>query len=137
VSSFTRMQRIAGFGWLAAAALWAATAHAADNDKSLAQQIFETMIQVPGYDAAIGRRMQKESSARGCSALQRRGNALQSGSLPGRVDPVTVRLSSAAPDPFVADTAAYPRGMAVRFGLPAAARPTSSCCRITVSSSVR
>ena len=118
-SSFTRMQRIAGFGWLAAAALWAATAHAADNDKSLAQQIFETMIQVPGYDAAYraahakGVVCQGTFSASKDAATLSRAAHFQGGSIP-----VTVRLSSAAPDPFVADTAAYPRGMAVRFGLP-------------------
>jgi len=48
-SSLTQMQRITSIGLLAAA-LW--TPGADSQDKSLAQQIFETMIQLPGYNAA-------------------------------------------------------------------------------------
>src|SRR5262245_64702058 len=119
--AFTKMQWIAGAGLLTAAALWAGTAHPADSqsDKSLAQQIFETMAQVHGYNPAFRAAHAKGVVCEGTFTASKDAAGLsRAAHFQGGSIPVTVRFSSASPDPFVAATAANPRGMAVRFRLP-------------------
>jgi catalase len=121
-SSSTGLARIAaGAVILAAGALCAAAALGADGDKSLAQQIFETMAQdpgtKPGYRVAHAKGVVCEGTfvpSAGAAALSKAGH-FQGGSVP-----VTIRFSDGAADPFVADNShdTGPRGMAVRFQLP-------------------
>jgi catalase len=125
-SSFTRMQRMAaGAALLAAAACWAGATSGADGeeagDKSLAQQIFDTMLQVPGttpgYRAAHAKGVVCEGTftpSKGAAALSKAAH------FEGGPVPVTVRFSNAAPDPFIPDNSPNvgPRGMAIRFSLP-------------------
>jgi hypothetical protein len=49
------MQWIASVGLMAAATFWTATAFGAEGetDKSLTQQIFDTMLQLPGSNPAF------------------------------------------------------------------------------------
>ena len=124
-SSFTKLQRIAvGAAFLTATALWAGVTCAADGqdgDKSLAQQIFDTMLQVPGttagYRVAHAKGIVCEGTfapSKGAAALSKAAH-FQSASVP-----VTVRFSDASPDPFIPDNSPNvgPRGMAIRFSLP-------------------
>jgi catalase len=124
-SLFAKLQRIAvAAALLAATALWAGVACAADGqdgDKSLAQQIFDTMLQVPGitpgYRAAHAKGIVCEGTfapSKGAAALSKAAH------FQGASVPVTVRFSNAAPDPFIPDNAPNvgPRGMAIRFSLP-------------------
>jgi catalase len=125
-SSFATMRRIAaGAALLAAGALWAGATSGADaqevGDKSLAQQIFDTMIQVPGttagYRVAHAKGIVCEGTfapSKGAAALSKAAHFQQA------PVPVTVRFSDAAPDPFIADNSpdVGPRGMAIRFKLP-------------------
>jgi len=116
------MQRIAvGVAFVAAGAFWAGATTAADgqDDKSLAQQIFDTMIQLPGtnpgYRAAHAKGVVCEGTfapSKGAAALSKAAHFQQASV------PVTVRFSDAAPAPFISDNDAVPRGMAIRFKLP-------------------
>ena len=110
-------QWIAVAALLASAALWAGTAPA--QDTSLARQIFDTMAQTPGYNPAYRAAHAKGivcegtfTAAKGASGLSRAAH-FQGGAVR-----VTVRFSNASVDPFVADSAPNPRGMAIRFRLP-------------------
>ena len=113
------LRAYAGIGLLGAASLWAGTAGAAGDDKSLAEQVFETMIQVPGNNPAFrtahakGIVCQGTFTPSGDAASLSKAAHFQGGSIP-----VVVRFSDASPDPLVPDTAANPRGMAIRFTLP-------------------
>jgi len=113
------LRAYAGIGLLGAASLWAGTAGAAGDDKSLAEQVFETMIQVPGNNPAFrtahakGVVCQGTFTPSGDAASLSKAAHFQGGSIP-----VVVRFSDASPDPFVPDNAANPRGMAIRFTLP-------------------
>jgi catalase len=103
---------------LAAAAFGAGAALGAD-DKSLAQQIFDTMIQLPGSNPAFRAAHAKGVVCEGTftpskdAATLSKAAHLQGGSIP-----VIVRFSAAAADPVIPDNSAVPRGMAIRFQLP-------------------
>src|SRR5262249_50657344 len=110
--------RIVGAGLLAAAALSAGTA-SAQNDKSLAQQIFEAMIQVHGYDPAFRAAHAKGVVCEGTFTASKDATTISKAApFQGGSIPVVVRFSDAAPDPVVADNSGNPRGIAVRFTLP-------------------
>ena len=115
---FTRKQWITIAGLLAAA-LSAGTA-GAQSDKSLAQQIFETMTQVPGYDPAFRAAHAKGIVCEGTFTASKDATRLsRAAHFQGGSIPVIVRFSDAPPDPVVADNSGgYPRGIAVRFSLP-------------------
>jgi catalase len=116
--SLTTMRSVAGIGLLGAAALWSATSCGQDN-RSLPEQIFETMIQVPGYNPAFRAAHAKGVVCQGTfTASKDAGSLSKAAHFQGGSIPVTVRFSDASPDPFVPDNAANPRGMAVRFRLP-------------------
>jgi catalase len=120
-ASIPRIHLIAKAGWLAAFAFWAAATNGADGqgDKSLAQQIFETMIQVHGSNPAYRTAHAKGVVCEGTFMPSTEAVGLSKAvHFQGRSVPVTVRYSNASPDPFIPDTAANPRGMAVRFRLP-------------------
>lgn len=116
-------QVVAGSVLLAVGALWAAAVPAADDqdDRSLAQKIYDTMIQLPGSNAAFRVVHAKGVVCQGTftpskdAASLSKAAHLQSSSVP-----VTVRFSDGAPDPFIPDSSpnAGPRGMAIRFHLP-------------------
>jgi catalase len=118
-SSFSTMRRIAGIGLLAVAAFWTGLAHAAD-DKSLAEQVFETMIQVHGANPAYRTAHAKGIVCQGTFTPSKEAATLSKAAhFQGGSIPITVRFSNASPDPFVPDNAAgNPRGMAIRFRLP-------------------
>jgi len=107
---------------LAVAALWSGATSAADDqgDKSLAQQIFETMLQAgaqPGFRLVHAKGVVCEgtfTASKDAATLSKAAH-FQGGSVP-----VTIRFSDGAPDPFIPDSSpnAGPRGMAIRFGLP-------------------
>src|SRR5262249_7551494 len=113
--------RIAHIGLLAAAALWTVAASAADDQggKNLTQQIFETMIQVPGNNPAY-----RVAHAKGIVCQGTFTPSNEAASLSKAVDfeggtvPMTVRYSDADANPFIPDNSAQPRGMAIRFMLP-------------------
>jgi catalase len=120
-SSLTTVQQIAAVGWLLAAAFSTGTARAADDQdgKSLAQQIFETMIQVPGTNPAYRTAHAKGVVCQGTFTPSKDAASLSKAAhFQGGSIPVTVRFSDAAPDPFISDNSAQPRGMAIRFSLP-------------------
>jgi catalase len=124
-SSFTKkMHRIAaGVVLLAAAAGWTGTVAAADGDgdRSLAQRIFDTMIQVPGGNAAYRVVHAKGIVCQGTFTPSKDAAGISKAAhFQASTVPVTVRFSDGAPDPFIADGSpnAGPRGMAIRFSLP-------------------
>jgi len=118
-SSFSTPWRIAGVGLLAAASLWTGMAHGAD-DKSLAQQIFEVMIQVHGANPAFRTAHAKGVVCQGTFTPSKEATSLSKAAhFQGGSIPITVRFSNASQDPFISDNAAgNPRGMAIRFRLP-------------------
>ena len=118
-SALTKVQGLARVGLLAAAALWASGA--VSQEKTLAQQIFDVMIQLPGYDSAYRAAHAKGIVCQGTftpskdAASLSRAAHFQGGSVP-----VTVRFSDASQDHSVPDNSpdAGPQGMAIRFSLP-------------------
>jgi len=119
--SFTKVRWMAGLGLFAAAALCAGRACAAEtqDDKSLAQQIFDTMIQVPGANPAFRTAHAKGVVCEGTFIPSKEAaNLSKAVHFQGGSIPLIVRFSDASPDPFVADNAPNPRGMAIRFRLP-------------------
>jgi catalase len=117
------MRQIAGVGLLAAAAFSTGTAGGADGqgDKSLAQQIFETMIQVPGANPAYRTAHAKGVVCQGKFTPSKDAASLSKAAhFQGGSVPLTVRFSDASPDPFIPDNSPNvgPRGMAIRFNLP-------------------
>ena len=115
--SSTALRRIAGIGVLAAAAF--STSADAQTDKSLTQQIFETMIQVPGYNPAYRAAHAKGVVCQGTFTPSKDAASLSKAAhFQGGSVPITVRFSDASQDPFVPDNSAQPRGMAIRFNLP-------------------
>ena len=123
-SSLKTMRQIAGsVALLAAGAFWSGATSGADgqDDKSLAEQIFDTMIQVrgsnPGYRAVHAKGVVCQGAfvpSKDAATLSKAAH-FQGGSVP-----VTVRFSDGAPDPVIPDNSpnAGPRGMAIRFSLP-------------------
>lgn len=122
-SGRTAMRRIASSGLLAAVAFWiGAVCEAADqSDKSLAEQIFETMIQVPGNNPAYRAAHAKGVVCQGTFIPSKEAASLSKAvHFKGGSTPITVRFSDASPDPVIPDNSPYvgPRGMAIRFNLP-------------------
>lgn len=115
-SSLTAIARV---GLLAAAALWASGADS--QDKSLAQQIYETMIQLPGSNPAFRVAHAKGGVCQGTFTPSKEAASLSKAAhFQGGSIPVTVRFSDGSQDPFIPDNSpdAGPQGMAVRFSLP-------------------
>ena len=122
-SSLATMRQMARIGLLSAAALWTAEAPAAgEQDKSIAQQIFETMIQVPGANAAFRTAHAKGIVCNGTFTPSKEAASLSKAAhFQGGSIPITVRFSDASQDPFVPDNSDQPRGMAIRFTVPGGA----------------
>ena len=117
-SSLAAISQIARVGLLAGAALWSVTAFGAGEpgDKSLSQQIFETMIQVPGANPAFRTAHAKGIVCQGTFTPSKEAASLSKAAhFRGGSIPVTVRFSDASQDPFVPDNSHQPRGMAIRF----------------------
>jgi len=107
-------------GILAGGAFWAGSTSAAE-EKSLAEQIFDTMIQLPGNNPAYRAVHAKGVVCKGTFMPSKEAAKLSKAvHFQGASVPVTVRFSDGPPDPAVPDNAAgaSPRGMAIRFGLP-------------------
>jgi catalase len=124
--SVTTFHRIAaGAALVAGSTLWAAAAcgaDAAEDGKSLAQQIFEVMEQVPGATAGFRLAHPKGIVCEGSFVPSKSAATLSKAAhLRGGSVPVTIRFSNDGADPFVPDNSpngAGPRGMAIRFNLP-------------------
>jgi catalase len=124
--SLATLQRIAaGAALLTAGASWTGTAWGADTaeagDKSLAQQIFETMAQVPGTKPGFRLAHAKGIVCEGTFAPSKGAASLSKAAhFQGVSVPVTIRLSGGAVDPSLPDYSpdAGPQGMAIRFTLP-------------------
>jgi len=117
-SSLATIRQIARVSLLAGAALWSVTAFGAGEpgDKSLSQQIFETMIQVPGANPAFRTAHAKGIVCQGTFTPSKEAASLSKAAhFRGGSIPVTVRFSDASQDPFVPDNSHQPRGMAIRF----------------------
>src|SRR6516162_3756204 len=123
-SLFTTMHRIACLGLMVAAALWASGA--SGQDKSLAQQIFEVMSQLPGSNPAFRDAHAKGVVCEGTFTASKDAAGLSKAAhFQGGSVPITVRFSDASQDPTVLDNSpdAGPQGMAIRFS-PPGGRPT-------------
>jgi catalase len=119
--SLTGTQWTAGVALLAAAAFWAGPACAADDqgDKSLAQQIFETMIQLPGNNPHFRVAHAKGVVCEGTFTPSKDAATLsKAGHFQGGTIPVVVRFSDASEYPLIPDNTGVPRGMAIRFEMP-------------------
>jgi catalase len=93
---------------------------AAESDKELAQQIFDTMIQLPGNKPGYRLIHAKGIVCQGTFvAASGAANLSRAEHFRGAKVPVTVRFSAAAPDPAISDVSpdAAPWGMAIRFKL--------------------
>ena len=96
-----------------------ASAGEPQTGKDLAQQVFDTMVQLPGNKPGNRPVHAKGIVCQGTfSASKEAATFSRAAHLSGTV-PVTVRFSDAAPDPGVADISpdSAPRGMAIRFKL--------------------
>jgi catalase len=94
---------------------------APDADKDLAQQIFDTMVQLPGNKPGNRLVHAKGIVCQGTFAASKNAAAIsQAGHFNGDTIPVIVRFSDNGPDPGIADISpdSAPRGMAIRFKLP-------------------
>lgn len=90
-------------------------------DKDFAQQIFDTMVQLPGNKPGNRLVHAKGIVCQGSFAASRDAAAVsRAGHFNGATVPVIVRFSDAAPDPAIADSSpnSAPRGLAIRFQLP-------------------
>src|SRR3954447_14161268 len=126
--SSTGLRRATGAAVLAVGALWAATAlavEAADtSDRSVAEQIFDAMVQdpgtKPGHRVAHAKGIVCEGSFMPTAGAARLSKAahFQRGPVP-----LTIRFSNGPADPFIADNSrdAGPRGIGLRFTLPGGA----------------
>ena len=90
-------------------------------DKDLAQQIFDTMVQLPGNKPGNRLVHAKGIVCQGTFAPAKGAAAVsQAGHFNGVTVPIIVRFSDAAPGPEIADSSpdSAPRGLAIRFKLP-------------------
>jgi len=90
-------------------------------DKDLAQQIFDTMVQLPGNKPGNRLVHAKGIVCQGTFAASKDAAAVsRAGHFNGTTVPVILRFSDAAPDPAIADSSpnSAPRGLAIRFQLP-------------------
>jgi catalase len=119
--STTRMRSTGiGIALLAIGALWADVTSAAE-EKSLAQQIFDTMVQVHGVAPHYRLVHAKGVVCKGTFTPSKDAASFSKAAhFQGASVPVTVRFSDGSPDPYIPDGApnAGPRGMAIRFSLP-------------------
>jgi catalase len=93
----------------------------AQDSKDLAQQIFDTMLKVPGVQPAYRIVHAKGIVCEGTfPASKDAANLSRAAQFKGTVVPLTIRFSDAAPSPTIPDNSpdAQPRGMTVRFKLP-------------------
>jgi catalase len=93
---------------------------APDADKDLAQQIFDTMVQLPGNKPGNRLVHAKGIVCQGTFAPSKDAATVsQAGHFNGVTIPIVVRFSDSGPDPGIADTSpdSAPRGMAIRFKL--------------------
>jgi catalase len=92
------------------------------SEETLARQIFETMLKLPGNDPAHRPVHAKGIVCEGTFSPTPEAAKLSKAAhlQPGASVAVTVRLSDGAPDPMIPDNSpkAGPRGMAIRFALP-------------------
>jgi catalase len=91
------------------------------GDKNLAQQIFETMLQVPGTKPGNRIAHAKGVVGEGTFTPSKGAASLSKAAhFQGVSVPVTIRFSDGAADPSIPDPSpnAGPRGMAIRFKLP-------------------
>jgi catalase len=91
------------------------------SGKDLAQQIFDTMLQVPGNQLGHRPVHAKGIVCQGTFTASKDAPSLSKAAhFQGGSIPVTIRFSDGAPDPFIPDNSpnAGPRGMAIRFTLP-------------------
>jgi len=118
-ASLAKKPQFARVGLLAGAALWAAAAvGAGEQDKSISQQIFDTMVQVPGANAAFRTAHAKGIVCSGTFTPSKEAASLSKAAhFKGGSTPITVRFSDASQDPFVPDNSDQPRGMAIRFAI--------------------
>jgi catalase len=115
------MHLLVSAGLLSAAALCTGTAAAAETqtDKSLAQQIFDTMVQLPGSNRAFRTAHAKGVVCEGTFTPSKDAATLSKAvHFQGGTIPVVVRYSDADPNPYIPDNSGVPRGMAIRFQLP-------------------
>jgi catalase len=130
-TSFTKIQWIASAGLLLAASAMLAQSTLRVNGqevsvkpragKNLAQEIFDTMLQLPGNKPDHRPVHAKGIVCQGKFAPSRDAASLSKAAhFQGASVPVTVRFSDGAPDPVIPDNSpnAGPRGMAIRFKLP-------------------
>jgi catalase len=118
--SFKAIQRLGVVAALLAASALCAGAASGADDKSLAQQIFDTMQQAgakPGYRTAHAKGIVCEGTftpSKDAATLSKAAH------FQGASVPVIVRFSSGSPDPSIADNSpdAGPQGIAIRFILP-------------------
>jgi catalase len=90
-------------------------------ERDLAQQVFDTMVQLPGNRPGHRLVHAKGIVCHGTFAASKDAAAVsQAGHFNGATVPIIVRFSDDAPDPEIADSApdSAPRGMAIRFELP-------------------
>jgi len=109
-----------GAALLATGALWAGATSAAE-EKSLAEKIFDTMIQLPGNNPGYRAAHAKGVVCQGTFTPSKDAPSLSKAAhFQGASVPVIVRFSDGPPDPAVPDNSAgaSPRGMAIRFSLP-------------------
>jgi catalase len=98
-----------------------ATLHAAPPaDKDLAQQIFDTMIQVHGIQPGFRPVHAKGIVCQGTFTPSDDAAKLSKAAHFQAAVPITVRFSDGSPEPMIPDNSpnAGPRGMAIRFALP-------------------
>ena len=94
---------------------------AQDADKDLAQQVFDTMVQLPGNKPGHRLVHAKGIVSQGTFAPSKDAAAVsRAGHFNGATVPVIVRFSDDAPNPGIADSSpdSAPFGMAIRFKLP-------------------
>jgi catalase len=119
-----------GISLLAAGMVLAAPASAAEgqgaaakplSEKELAQQIFDTMLQVPGTRPGFRPVHAKGLVCKGTFAPAKEAAGLSKAAHFQETSvPITVRFSDGSPDPAIPDNSpnAGPRGMAIRFQIP-------------------
>ena len=102
--------------FLSQAGLWGA-----QESKDLAQQIFDTMLKVPGVQPGNRVVHAKGIVCEGTFTTSKdAANLSRAAQFKGTAVPLTIRFSDAAPSPTIPDNSpdAQPRGMTVRFKLP-------------------
>jgi len=95
------------------------------SENDLAQEIFDTMMKVPGVKPGNRPVHAKGIVCEGTFTASRAAATFsRAAHFQGAKVPVTVRLSDGASDPAIPDNSpnAYPRGMAIRFTLPGGER---------------